>query len=687
MQLLKLPPELLLQLGECMPLHDLNSLAQCSKSLYNQLNVVLYRGDGRGHRAAWGYAVTADCIGTLRCIDESGISFADCPGLLHYAVRWKRPYIVRYVLDTGDVGVDFLGDLTYTPLTRAALEGHKDIVRLLLDYGADPSAYHVSHAGSGHTPLAAAMLEGYEGVAVMLVQAGADISVDMSNGRNASRPSPLVWAAKFGMSLLTELLLDMGADSTDHRSELLHHAVHGGDFPQLVKLLLDRGFTAPEAELYEMLVHAVDGGMTDVVELLLDHGADAEYHTRGQSYPCPPGRILVSPVRYGYLKTVQLLLRRGISPHFRDRDGRTAMHLLNESHESEDIATALLDAGADPCVKDSCGLQPIHTARAGACKVLLSRGADLNATSDQGETPLHRDVGYDKTQLLLWEGADANARDILGQTPLMRACRHRDAGVLVTLLVSEGADVRLSDSRGHTALMFAIENSSTQAVDSLIDAGAKIDFLTASRGSALILAVLFGSTPAMVRHLLSEASVDATHRDIYGRTALHYAAREPFDESLNIIINHHPECVLVKDHWGATALTMALRNGHEKATRRLLQAHDGQDPTGILLLEEDIYGYTAADWAEKIGVPLRSTGEYEELRDQTLLRDQPFCWTCGRCTLFKQLSRVPKQCEKCAPNGRTHLSHRFRICHVCEDAGIRCLDESHDWIDADIHDA
>ena len=92
--------------------------------------------------------------------------------------------------------------------------------------------------------------------------------------------------------------------------------------------------------------------------------------------------------------------------------------------------------------------------------VLLSKGADANAISAWGETPLHRAAMWKKNGLiaglLLSKGANVNARNKVGMTPLHLAAvmGHDD---MVEVLLANGAQINARDHQDkiplHEAMM------------------------------------------------------------------------------------------------------------------------------------------------------------------------------------------------------------------------------------------
>ncbi|MEW9530321.1 ankyrin repeat domain-containing protein [Microbispora sp. NPDC049125] len=123
-----------------------------------------------------------------------------------------------------------------TPLYRAAVLGHAEIVRLLLEYGADPDQPS-GGAGEG-LPLCAAACWDHAETVQALVDGGADPDAAEAGGWTA-----LLWAAADGHLASADILLDAGADpdrADDDGDTPLALAAHFGAYG-IVWSLLEHG--------------------------------------------------------------------------------------------------------------------------------------------------------------------------------------------------------------------------------------------------------------------------------------------------------------------------------------------------------------------------------------------------------------------------------------------------------------
>jgi len=125
-------------------------------------------------------------------------------------------------------------------------------------------------------------------------------------------------------------------------------------------------------------------------------------------------------------------------------------------------------------------------------EMLLKHGADVNATTKYGRTPLHMAVSKGKTdtaELLLESGAEVDARDrVLGWTALYEACQNGDVGT-AKLLLQHGADVNTKDDTGLTALHAAAWDGNEAIVKLLLkwdaDVNAKLVGFTPEETAAI----------------------------------------------------------------------------------------------------------------------------------------------------------------------------------------------------------
>jgi ankyrin repeat protein len=158
--------------------------------------------------------------------------------------------------------------------------------------------------------------------------------------------------------------------------------------------------------------------------------------------------------------------------------------------ETAQIAKILLDAGADPRLRDRAGRTVLHHAvkmREGASVVqMLARtGVDLNARAKDGgqNTPLLTAIEHyleDKDRqetalvirILIHLGADINAADVKGDTALAIAAAHNQPE-LIRLLIELGADPARRMGNGRTPLDYAREANAHDAIQALAAAPSK----------------------------------------------------------------------------------------------------------------------------------------------------------------------------------------------------------------------
>ena len=222
---------------------------------------------------------------------------------LHEASEDGNLTEVRSILTSGMVDVNCIGGRwDSTPLYHASWKGHTDVVRLLLDAGAEPST-------------------------------------ETEGKRTEGGATPLLAAAQRCHNDVVQLLLDRGAEPN---ITLLHYASCQG-YKTVVQLLLEKG-----ADPNNVLV-AVDGktplhfsareGHRDVVEALLDGGAEPNRADIN-------GRTPLHHASYhGHKNVVQLLVARGADLNDVTANGYTPLFLaLNKGHI--DIVNILQDAGA-----------------------------------------------------------------------------------------------------------------------------------------------------------------------------------------------------------------------------------------------------------------------------------------------------------------------------------------------------
>jgi ankyrin repeat protein len=370
---------------------------------------------------------------------------------LHWASHHDNVEMAGLLLRAG-AKVNAANDLGATPLWLASQNGSTAMVRRLLRAGANPNASLLL----GETPLMVASRAGGADVVAQLLEAGAKVDTRAARGQTAlmwaaaqrhpdvvkvllargadiharsdewsqveavsphghlaynraipyGRDTALMFAARSGDLESARLLLAAGAMVNDTDAwgvSATALAAHGG-FTELVEFLLDKGADPNAAAAGFAPLHvAIMRRDERMVASLLDHGADPELPlknwtpTRRQSrdYNFEPELVGATPywlaARFTQPQVMRLLAARGADPRFVHRSHRIVDGRGGKAYDDryESITTLMAAVGMGG---GSAWFTPDRASREAliieAVKMTLDAGVDVNAENTDGRRAL-----------------------------------------------------------------------------------------------------------------------------------------------------------------------------------------------------------------------------------------------------------------------------------------------------------
>ena len=411
-----------------------------------------------------------------------------------------------------------------SPMRLATRLERREALEALLKHGADIDVLILNEESNGFvTPLLEAIERGSAGFVAYLLERGAK-----ANGTDSKTGSPLRHAVWNSQTRAVELLFAHGASLPTEEPKglgLLDLAVARDDV-EIARMLLERG--APpnlrDSEGKRPLDRAEDAGAAAMSAVLRAHGAISERRI-AELFEAIARAVDVSDAE-------QVGAMLDAAPELLNtvHDGKTP--LVAALRDSNFLTfAAVVRRKPNPNVFDKDGFSPLFRTIGNRLwtALVLSLEPDLNVrngpqrmTALMAAAQVKGEDGLAIARILIDRGAQVNAKDSLGATPLHYATTLGEAA-MVRLLCEKGAALDARMNEGETAVWVAVNEGRLDTLGVLIEAGANVNLIGGKQKLAPILIATTSDRPDVVRALL-RAKADPHAATSDGLRSVHVAA-------------------------------------------------------------------------------------------------------------------------------------------------------------------
>lgn len=307
--------------------------------------------------------------------------FEDGDNILRRALRLKDDTIATLLIQKGFTA-NFITPNDSSPLYLASQGGLLEAAKLLISSRADVNGGDKD----GNSPLHEASRYNWLEVVELLISSKAEV-----NQRNAVGWTPLHEASRLGLLEVSSLLINSKAEvnlaGEMTGSPLLFAIRDKGLIPyhRNTSIKMETLLISRKADVNQVIKKGLNGGQsplyvacknrdTEAVRLLLEHDVNVNQVTE----------------YYGTSPLLEIIGRHMYYIREKAQGFKTYSHRLNEDR-CQVIERLLLDHDANVNQADKEGMSPLHFAIEGAdstlVKLLLSKGADVNAAAENEKTP------------------------------------------------------------------------------------------------------------------------------------------------------------------------------------------------------------------------------------------------------------------------------------------------------------
>lgn len=366
---------------------------------------------------------------------------------LHRACIEGALDVVKDLLNTG-ADTNATDNSQWTPLHCAAQHGHLKIAKLLIEHGADMN----SLAQGDLTALHVACQHGREKIVQFLVDSGVvDVHVVDKNGQTPYQvaDSPAVRQIitahideERRLRATTEAIDEITFVSNTKQKRRTAEVTSSSSTTAINE---DDTLLSREERKIQAIMKAFEKAEKKQQQAKRpkkdDEGVvnnntkkrkspSSSTRQRQDSRECSAENNTTSPPppqQQQKKKTNTIVDTSKFDPFKKDTSGRTYLHRWSIRGNTQ-VVKDLLKAGANPGERDNAGYTPLHEAalrgKTEVVRLLLENNADVNCKGADLDTPLHdatENSFPNVVQLLLEYGADVTVKNSKGQTPLQIA--------------------------------------------------------------------------------------------------------------------------------------------------------------------------------------------------------------------------------------------------------------------------
>ncbi|XP_071098491.1 putative ankyrin repeat protein RF_0381 [Haliotis cracherodii] len=498
--------------------------------------------NSRGHYDRTPLMVAAECankdVFDLLVSKEADLTLTDDDNdtVLHLACEGGNRSIVEYLLPSFDI--NSRGQYDRTPLMVAAENANEDVFVLLVSKEADitltdddnDTVLHLACEGGNSSiveyllPLFDIDSRGPHGCQSLthpsltgadngtLLNAASEVGkIDIArhvigdfdiNCRGNKGWTLVMKGASSGNKGTFDLLLLNGANPSltgDDNETVLHAACDGGNIDIVRHIIGDFGINARGENGHTPLMLAVGGGHTDVVDFLVDHGADVNMVNNGGD------SLLHLACEVGNLDMVKRVISY-VDINLRDNFGWTSLAMA-AVEENFAVFKYLKGRGADVTLTDRAGDDVYTLALQGGCRGIIKElgreehsGKSITPWNQLMKSLVTSQVDYLKTYSQ--QSPDLVQKDQFGDSLLHLACRGGNRHCVEYLLPSY--DINVRGRYDWTPVMMAAVCGHEDVFQLLVSHKADLS-LVSNTGEGITTLAPQGNSDAIVQYLLEKS--------------------------------------------------------------------------------------------------------------------------------------------------------------------------------------